>query len=65
MRNFLKPKPNTPHYLFSIREVWNIFDCLALSNKVSVYDDISLCKLWVHETNRVVRDKLFQEDIET
>lgn len=35
MRNFLKPKPNTPHYSFTNREVWNIIDCLGLSNKGS------------------------------
>jgi dynein heavy chain len=65
MRNFIKPKPNTPHYSFTNREVWTIIDCLGMSNKGSVYDDTSLCKLWVHETCRVIRDKLAQEDINT
>lgn len=45
--------------------MWTIIDCLGLSNKGSVYDDTSLCKLWVHETCRVIRDKLAQEDINT
>jgi dynein heavy chain len=65
MKNFLKPKPNTPHYTFSSREVWNIINSLSLSNKNDIKDELSLCKLWVHETCRVIRDKLVFADIET
>lgn len=64
MQNFLKPKPNTPHYIFSNREVWNILECLSLSNKDSVPDELSLCKLWVHETCRLIKDKLITSDNE-
>ncbi|KAG8180011.1 hypothetical protein JTE90_020966 [Oedothorax gibbosus] len=53
------------HYVFNLRDISNVFKGLMLSNSESLTKSEDLLQLWLHESQRVYRDKLLdQEDIE-
>ena len=54
------------HYIFNLRDLSNVFQGMLFSTTESVTSPADMCKLWVHEVNRVYRDKLADlKDIET
>ncbi|XP_054720541.1 dynein axonemal heavy chain 11-like [Uloborus diversus] len=50
------------HYLFNLRDVSNVFKGLMLSNTESLVKSEDLLQLWLHESQRVYRDKLIDQD---
>lgn len=57
--NFL-PIPKKSHYLFNLRDLSKVFQGLCLSVPKTLPKPYSLLKLWIHEMNRVFRDRLIE-----
>lgn len=49
------------HYIFNLRDLSNIFQGILFSTSECVKSPIDLVRLWMHEGNRVYRDKLVEE----
>ncbi|KAK6645275.1 hypothetical protein RUM43_001551 [Polyplax serrata] len=53
------------HYIFNLRDLSNVFQGLLFSTNECLTQPTDLIRLWLHETERVYRDKLTDEkDIE-
>ncbi|XP_042895579.2 dynein beta chain, ciliary [Parasteatoda tepidariorum] len=50
------------HYLFNLRDISNVFRGLMLSSSESLVKSEDLFQLWLHESQRVYRDKLLDQD---
>ncbi|KAI5103364.1 dynein beta chain, ciliary, partial [Silurus meridionalis] len=46
------------HYVFNLRDLSNIFQGLLFSTPECVKDTFDLIRIWMHECNRVYRDRL-------
>ncbi|KAK9886617.1 hypothetical protein WA026_017539 [Henosepilachna vigintioctopunctata] len=46
------------HYIFTLRDVSNVFQGLLFSSGESIKTQVDLVRLWLHETNRVYEDKM-------
>ncbi|XP_065549706.1 dynein axonemal heavy chain 17 [Lathamus discolor] len=49
------------HYLFNLRDLSNIFQGLLFSTPECLKSPVELVRLWLHEAERVYRDKLVDE----
>ncbi|KAF8787223.1 Dynein beta chain like protein [Argiope bruennichi] len=50
------------HYVFNLRDISNVFRGLMLSSSESLVKSEDLLQLWLHESQRVYRDKLLDQD---
>jgi len=58
---FLLPIPKKSHYLFNLRDVAKVFQGLCKA-QVKVVDTVAtFTRLWLHEMNRVFRDRLLDK----
>lgn len=54
------------HYIFNLRDLSNIFQGMLFSLPESIKTNTDLIRLWMHESQRVYRDKLVEDkDMET
>ena len=54
------------HYIFNLRDLSNVFQGILFSTIECVTAPNEMLRLWIHETNRVYRDKLADlKDVET
>ena len=54
------------HYIFNLRDLSNVFQGILFSSIECVTAPNEMLRLWIHETNRVYRDKLADlKDVET
>ena len=55
----LKPTPAKPHYLFNLRDISKIFQGVNIADpKQFQKGSNKICRLWIHETYRVMADRL-------
>lgn len=61
MEKFL-PVPKKSHYIFNLRDLSKVFQgfCLA-TPKTFPNEELSFIKLWIHEMQRVFRDRLIED----
>jgi dynein heavy chain len=55
------PTPTKMHYLFNLRDISRVFQCLLRCHKDYYDSRESLLKLWVHEVFRVFHDRLVDQ----
>lgn len=58
----LLPTPKKSHYTFNLRDFSRIVQGVMLVNASDQFDANSLVKLWVHESLRVIGDRLVDDD---
>lgn len=57
----LRPTPSKPHYVFNMRDLSKIFQGVLMIDKRKVTTAVDLCRVWVHENERVFGDRLINE----
>ena len=60
MNNFL-PSAVKFHYQFNLRELSNVVQGITRSAKQYYKDPLKVVRLWVHENERVFKDRLINE----
>jgi len=61
----LKPTPAKPHYIFNLRDITKIFQGVNIADPKEFKTTNKICRLWIHETCRVLNDRLlFAKDKE-
>jgi len=61
---FLLPIPTKPHYLFNLRDISKVFQGICNAKEFVLVDARTFVRIWVHEMNRVFRDRqLAKEDL--
>lgn len=58
----LRPTPSKFHYLFSLRDVWRVFQGICLVPPKKLTNQEKLIRLWAHETYRVYSDRFTSAD---
>ncbi len=59
----LKPTPSKFHYIYNIRDLSKVFQCMLMITPKSISSPESFARLWVHECMRIFGDRLVaQED---
>lgn len=58
----LRPTPSRFHYLFSLRDVWRVFQGVCLVPPKKLTNQEKLIRLWAHETYRVYSDRFTSAD---
>lgn len=58
----LRPTPLKFHYLFSLRDVWRVFQGISLVPPKKLTSQEKLIRLWAHETYRVYADRFTSTD---
>jgi len=61
LMKFLLPIPQKSHYLFNLRDVAKVFQGMCNAKAPSIQDMSTFIRLWVHEMNRVFRDRLIDK----
>ena len=63
----LKPTPAKPHYLYNLRDISKVFQGInKIDSREFLKGSNKICRMWLHETCRVMADRLtFQRDRET
>jgi len=59
--NQFKATPAKIHYTFNLRDVSRVFQGIAKSNSKTIREDNHFIKLWIHECERVFKDRLINE----
>lgn len=59
---FLLPIPTKPHYLFNLRDISKVFQGICNVKDFVMPDARSFVRIWVHEMNRVFRDRLLAKE---
>lgn len=62
MLTTLRPTPEKFHYLFSLRDVWRVFQGITLVPPKKLANQEKLIRLWAHETYRVYSDRFTSSD---
>lgn len=57
-----KATPAKTHYLFNLRDVSRVFQGISKSNNLGIRDEVEYIKLWIHECERVFKDRLINND---
>jgi len=57
-----KPIPSKFHYTFNLRDVSKVFQGLLQASPYQMRDKDQIAKLWVHETSRIFRDRLINNE---
>jgi dynein heavy chain, axonemal len=63
--NELRPTPAKPHYVFNMRDLSKVFQGLLMIDRRRVSTPVGLCRVWVHENQRVFGDRLINETDKT
>lgn len=58
----LLPIPTKPHQLFNLRDISKVFQGICNVKDFVLPDARSFCRVWVHEMNRVFRDRLLAKE---
>jgi len=58
----LLPTPLKSHYTFNLRDLSKVFQGVLMTNPKFISSKDSLIKLWCHESQRVFRDRLIDQD---
>ena len=59
----LKPTPSKFHYIYNLRDLAKVFQCMLMTNPKSISSAEVFARLWVHECMRIFGDRLVaQED---
>jgi len=58
----LLPTPAKSHYTFNLRDLSKVFQGMLMVTAAQLPDKESLLRLWVHEVQRVFRDRLINQD---
>ena len=58
----LLPTPSKPHYTFNLRDLSKVFQGLLMASPSKVVSQDHLARLWVHESRRVFRDRLVNDE---
>ncbi|XP_076985169.1 dynein axonemal heavy chain 1 isoform X1 [Tamandua tetradactyla] len=61
----LLPTPAKSHYTFNLRDLSKVFQGMLMANPAKVEDKVQLLRLWYHESCRVFRDRLVNEEDRT
>lgn len=61
----LLPTPKKMHYLINLRDIQRVCQGLTLANPKVIQDQMDFLKLWVHESQRVFRDRLVDKADQT
>lgn len=56
-----KATPAKSHYSFNLRDITKIFQGITRTNGWGIRDDNEMIKLWIHECERVFKDRLTNE----
>ena len=57
----LRPTPAKPHYTFNLRDLGKVFQGMLMSDPKKVSDKTPYLRLWIHECNRIFRDRLIND----
>ncbi|XP_023393798.1 dynein heavy chain 1, axonemal [Pteropus vampyrus] len=58
----LLPTPAKSHYTFNLRDLSKVFQGMLMANPAKVENKVQLLRLWYHESCRVFRDRLVNEE---
>ncbi|XP_058416307.1 dynein axonemal heavy chain 1 isoform X1 [Diceros bicornis minor] len=58
----LLPTPAKSHYTFNLRDLSKVFQGMLMANPAKVEDKVQLLRLWYHESCRVFRDRLVNQE---
>ncbi|XP_038627172.1 dynein heavy chain 1, axonemal [Tachyglossus aculeatus] len=58
----LLPTPTKSHYTFNLRDLSKVFQGMLMAEPTKIKDKVELLRLWYHESCRVFRDRLVNED---
>ncbi|XP_032448113.1 dynein heavy chain 1, axonemal [Lynx canadensis] len=58
----LLPTPAKSHYTFNLRDLSKVFQGILMADPAKVEDKVQLLRLWYHESCRVFRDRLVNEE---
>ncbi|XP_053785531.1 dynein axonemal heavy chain 1 isoform X3 [Desmodus rotundus] len=58
----LLPTPAKSHYTFNLRDLSKVFQGMLMADPAKVEDKVQLLRLWYHESCRVFRDRLVNEE---
>ena len=58
----LLPTPSKSHYTFNLRDLSKVFQGVLMVKSGQLQDRDSLLRLWVHEMQRVFRDRLISQE---
>ncbi|KAL8212346.1 UNVERIFIED_CONTAM: Dynein heavy chain 1, axonemal [Gekko kuhli] len=61
----LLPTPAKSHYTFNLRDLSKVFQGMLMAEPAKIMDKLLLLRLWYHETCRVFRDRLVNEEDRT
>jgi dynein heavy chain len=62
VNNTFKATPNKCHYTFNLRDLSKVFQGICRADGLTLKDDGDLIKLWIHECERVFKDRLVDEN---
>lgn len=60
--NDFLPTPAKCHYTFNLRDLSKVVQGMLIMSLVNITDKAALVNLWIHETFRVFRDRLINQD---
>jgi len=58
---FLLPIPKKSHYLFNLRDISKVFQGVCNGKPQFINEPNVFMRLWIHEMNRVFRDRLLDK----
>uniref|UniRef100_A0A803TP24 Dynein axonemal heavy chain 1 n=1 Tax=Anolis carolinensis TaxID=28377 RepID=A0A803TP24_ANOCA len=61
----LLPTPAKSHYTFNLRDLSKVFQGILMAEPAKIEDKLPLLRLWYHESCRVFRDRLVNEEDRT
>ncbi|CAE7219408.1 DNAH6 [Symbiodinium sp. KB8] len=62
IRKEMKPTPAKSHYTFNLRDLSKVFQGMLMVDQEHLSDADALYRLWVHEEQRVFRDRLVNDE---
>lgn len=57
----LRPTPSTSHYTYNLRDLASVFQGMTQVQGERIQDQVTLLRLWCHEAQRALRDRLTSE----
>ncbi|XP_026529026.1 dynein heavy chain 1, axonemal [Notechis scutatus] len=58
----LLPTPAKSHYTFNLRDLSKVFQGMLVAEPAKIVDKLALLRLWYHESCRVFRDRLVNDE---